>query len=244
MRKIRHNQTATMAATVAAEETVSIVSNTEEINFEYKYSFETTSDFLENEKDEIWNGPTNYNKKYGIPTVAELNQFTKTTATFLKWIEAEHPDILKIPNVCPRCSSKKLKINRRNVRCYACAHKGKEFKQSVWCETFFEGAKDPHKVMIFLYYWLTGASNKQIGIYTGWSKKTVQKWLTKVQELITEIVVHDDQLIGGPGIVVGIDESKFGKRKFNRRHKVDGSWVFGGVELTPERRFFAVVVPD
>lgn len=41
-----------------------------------------------------------------------------------------------------------------------------------------------------------------------------------------------------------IDESKFGERKHNRGHRVEGCWVFGGVELTPERRFFAVVVPD
>ena len=138
-----------MATTAAAEETLSIVSNAEENNYEYKYSFETTSEFLEDEKDIIWNGPTNYNKKYGIPTVAELNEFTTSTEIFFKWITAEYPDVLKIPSVCPRCSSKKLKINGRNVRCYACAHKGKEFKQSVWCESFFEGCKEPHKVMIF-----------------------------------------------------------------------------------------------
>ena len=44
--------------------------------------------------------------------------------------------------------------------------------------------------------------------------------------------------------MVEIDESKFGKRKYNRGHRVEGSWVFGAVELTPERRCFAVVVPD
>ena len=32
---------------------------------------------------------------------------------------------------------------------------------------------------------------------------------------------------GGPGTVVEIDESKCGKRKFNRGKKVDGVWVFG-----------------
>jgi hypothetical protein len=32
-----------------------------------------------------------------------------------------------------------------------------------------------------------------------------------------------------------IDESKFGKRRYNRGRRVDGCWVFGGVERTPER---------
>lgn len=92
--------------------------------------------------------------------------------------------------------------------------------------------------------WLCGATTKQLGIYTGWSSATVKKWLTKTQEMITEIITHDHQLTGGWGIVVEIDESRFGKRKYNKGHGVEGSWVFGGVELTPDRRCFAVVVPD
>ena len=52
------------------------------------------------------------------------------------------------------------------------------------------------------------------------------------------------QLIGGPGIIVEIDESKFGKRKYHRGHRVDGAWVFGGIERTPEKRVFAQIVED
>lgn len=44
--------------------------------------------------------------------------------------------------------------------------------------------------------------------------------------------------------MVEIDESKFGKRKYHKGHRVDGVWVFGGVERTPERRIFVCSVPD
>ena len=37
-------------------------------------------------------------------------------------------------------------------------------------------------------------------------------------------------MIGGPGIEVEIDESKFGRRKHNRGRQVDGHWVFVGIE--------------
>ena len=40
----------------------------------------------------------------------------------------------------------------------------------------------------------------------------------------------DPALIGGPGVEVKINESKFGKRKYNRGRVVDGHWVFGGIE--------------
>jgi hypothetical protein len=43
-------------------------------------------------------------------------------------------------------------------------------------------------------------------------------------------------------VIVEIDESKFGKRKYHRGHPVEGAWVIGGVERAAERRVFAEVV--
>ena len=47
--------------------------------------------------------------------------------------------------------------------------------------------------------------------------------------------------IGGPGKAVQIDESKFGKRKYHRQHKVEGQWVFGGIEEESRRSFMVAV---
>ena len=43
-------------------------------------------------------------------------------------------------------------------------------------------------------------------------------------------------------MIVEIDESKFGKVKHNRGHKVDGVWILSGVEKTRERRVFIRII--
>lgn len=66
--------------------------------------------------------------------------------------------------------------------------------------------------------------------------------------LISEYVINQSYLgrVGSDGqpIVVEIDESKFGKRKYNKGKRVDGVWVVGGVERTPERKVFLLTVPS
>ena len=36
--------------------------------------------------------------------------------------------------------------------------------------------------------------------------------------------------IGGPGVIVQVDETKFGKRKYYRSRHVDGTWIFGAID--------------
>ena len=49
--------------------------------------------------------------------------------------------------------------------------------------------------------------------------------------------------IGGAGKIVQIDESKVGKRKYHRGHRVEGQWVFGGIEAET-RKCYLVPVKD
>lgn len=60
------------------------------------------------------------------------------------------------------------------------------------------------------------------------SSNTSVDWYNFYRELCDEIMMNQSQPIGGPGVRVQIDESKFGKRKYHRGHHVDGVWVFGG----------------
>jgi transposase-like protein len=77
----------------------------------------------------------------------------------------------------------------------------------------------------------------QVGV----SGNTITDWTNYLRGLVTWDIENLD-LAAAP--IVEIDESKFEKRKYNRGHRVEGVWVVGGVEITPERRMFAVSVQD
>ena len=54
--------------------------------------------------------------------------------------------------------------------------------------------------------------------------------ITKVRLASVYYTVDHPSVIGGPGIEVEINESKFGKRKYNRGRQVIGHKVFGEIE--------------
>jgi hypothetical protein len=67
------------------------------------------------------------------------------------------------------------------------------------------------------------------------SNRAVTEYFAHLKQLVADDVEENEAIIGGPGIIVEVDESKFGRRKYNRGHRVEGCWVFGGVERTEER---------
>ena len=62
------------------------------------------------------------------------------------------------------------------------------------------------------------------------SPATVVDWKDFMRDICVEEIIQDAEHLGGPGIIVEIDEFKFGKRKYNRGRLVVGNWVFGILE--------------
>jgi hypothetical protein len=77
---------------------------------------------------------------------------------------------------------------------------------------------------------------------TGHSSNTITEYMRFFRELVIDMLPDLDQKIGGDGIIVEVDESKFGKRKYYRGKRVKGVWVIGGVEKTEQRKCFLVRV--
>jgi hypothetical protein len=87
-----------------------------------------------------------------------------------------------------------------------------------------------------LYLYVCEDTYNQITQKTGLSGCTTSEWLKYCRQLVTQVVIENKEgvTVGSEGTTVQIHKSKFGKRKKTkngRGHRVEGAWVFGGVEV-------------
>ena len=93
------------------------------------------------------------------------------------------------------------------------------------------------EIIMMLYCWSNDFTNSQIEHEVGCSDKTVSKWSHFLRQSCLSRLLDTSEAIGGPEIKVEIDESKFGRRKYYRGHKVEGQWIFGGRETLDKKKF-------
>ena len=74
------------------------------------------------------------------------------------------------------------------------------------------------------------------------SHQTIIEWTSFFREVCINDVLHCSEPIGGNGVEVEIDESKFGKRKYHKGCRVEGQWVFGGCEKYNKSKIFMIPV--
>jgi len=141
---------------------------------------------------------------------------------------------------CSECGSS----TKRFGKLFRCRKKKCRKGVSIFKDSFFAKNKIPvNKALLIGYLWLTNASHTSILIMTGHSSATITDYVGYYRSLVGSCVQdRDNRKIGGEDIIVEIDESKFGKRKNYRGHRVEGVWVVGGVERTVERKVFVQAV--
>ena len=96
-------------------------------------------------------------------------------------------------------------------------------------------------VLELIYLWSQGFSQNEIIHELKISNKTVTEWTNFLRESCIYSVMEKSSSIGGNGIEVEIDESKFGKCKYHRGHRVEGQWVFGGREKYNKHQIFICI---
>ena len=126
-----------------------------------------------------------------------------------------------------------------------CTSRNCRKSKSIFDGTIFSNLRiDSNKLLRIAHYHLAEVKCSSIATITGMSKVTLRSVLKEIHILLAPSPNIGHMKIGGPGIIVEIDESKFGKVKYNKGHRVEGVWIFGGVEHTTQRRLFLEAVPN
>jgi IS1 family transposase len=179
--------------------------------------------------------------RYTLPPVNVISPIVETEAAAIKFLQ--HKGVLPLEITCQRCGeTTTLNYLRKTFRCKRTQCR---YEQSCMSGTFFAGHRTPaNKIIEAAYYWLAKSTNAQVQTYTALANATVTSLVNYFREVVSDSLDEIDLVIGGDGITVEIDETKLGKRKYNRGHRVEGVWVLVGVERTAERKVFLRTLPD
>lgn len=149
---------------------------------------------------------------------------------------------------CPRCNCDMKLKERKDAqdgfewRCQKTGENAHLVKRSVRKGSWFEESNlSIVKVLCMTRMWFTKCSRKCIMSELDVSGPTVTDWKMFCREVCMDLCARNSVPIGGEGEIVEIDESKFGKRKYNRGKHVDGKWVFGGLQRGSNKCFMKVV---
>ena len=187
---------------------------------------------------------------------------TKNDETCVQWLKSMNlmaPD----PSPCPNCEASdgrkkgQLKIyysgatDRKCGLFMQCQGVGAKcrYRASPFTHTFFDGRNcklTVCEVVDIVWCWVNRLPVRSCIAITGNSKKTIIDYYNFCREITAVSLVNgSDNVIGGVGFTVEIDESKLFKRKYNRGRvlSMQEGWAFGGVCRETKAKF-AELVPD
>lgn len=176
-----------------------------------------------------------------IPSIYQLHDILFSTKACQEYLLVKGVLYNTLP--CPGCGREMTRnIKRWKFRCPA---KSCHQELSMYKHTFFESSRlRADKILYLSHIWLNGGTVKLAQGLTKSSKQTVVEFFRHFRGLVSSSLDECADVVGGPDMVVEVDETKLGKRKYNRGHRVEGVWVVAGVERTLDRKVFLISVKD
>lgn len=101
--------------------------------------------------------------------------------------------------------------------------------KSLRKSSFFEQSKlTLAQILYITYCWAAKVSVMSAVYMSGVCRNSISQWYQYLRELCSkELIECTDYFLGGPGVVVQIDDSLVAKRKYNDGRIVEQRWIFG-----------------
>ncbi|XP_068211699.1 uncharacterized protein [Palaemon carinicauda] len=179
-----------------------------------------------------------------------LRDFTRVTPEFFHYLFREGL-LGDFRGTCKKCKTGDVALMRDgcNVRneksnyFWRCRNRKCRRKFTMRHKSFFKGSHlEERDIILLTCCWVlrwpqycVELKTEQLGSHT------LVDWYNFCRGVCEQVLILDTKKIGGPGHIVEVDESKFGKRKYNIGHEVKGTWVFGGIDRETRETFFRVV---
>lgn len=154
---------------------------------------------------------------------------------------------------CRKCGAELLPGRRSSWELtFRCQKANKKSKRkcniciSAMTDTFFQAARITiPQVLEFVLLYLSRSAPRMRFICNemNLSSNTVARWIFFIREILNHWAISRSQQIGGKGCIVEIDEAKITSRKCNKRHYLEGQWIFAGIERE-SKNFFFVAAED
>ena len=177
----------------------------------------------------------------------DIFEITRDPLNLILWLQ-EKGVIGDFARDCVPCLEGKLTLKRdssygKDGFVWRCTKKECGYKISIRAGSWFENSHlTLQQVVKLTYYWVYKTRQETVKRELKIScDETVVDWYNFCREVCSEVIEKENVKVGGPGKVVEIDESKFGKRKYHKGRRKDGVWVFGGIERETKNCFLTSV---
>lgn len=177
----------------------------------------------------------------------DLFKLTENTDRLIQWL-FQLGLFLELSGVsCKYCDKGRFGLRKdlsfsTDQCCWRCSNKACGKKVSIRHGSWFSNSNLPLETIILLtYFWVYRVEQAFVEHELAISHTTIVDWYNFSREVCICVLENFSKKIGGPGKIVEIDESKFGKRKYHKGRRVDGVWVFGGIERESKECFFKCV---
>ena len=179
-------------------------------------------------------------------TEFKLGEVVGNTVAFRSFLQEQN--LLPEIRLCPHCDRPLTHVGKGGffgvLQCrFKTEHVNKkDFQISETKGTCFENCKIPPEQLICLFFCFSQKYTYEMAIKhcllynMKVSSATVSKFYMMSREICLNAIEtasgtsQDLPKIGGVGKIVEIDETKIGKRKYQRGRFVDGTWIFGLIE--------------